>query len=203
MPPGSRMAGPHVVPKRIQTHMASKYSTEVKVPLFSKQKVIRGRITARFGLLALSSACMLVQGCFGTATLRTKTETFEHPLVDETRGLYSVQKKPSGKSSNPAYTAGWLRKHWGEPTNIKANNSNPTEELWTYEFTTLKNGVVPMFIIPVPLIAANGKEKVVFLLRNHTLVSAQIVHQETTENVVGYYWGNACGPSWGSYHRNY
>jgi len=151
-------------------------------------------------LLAVFLICLLTQGCVGIVTCGTKTETFQHPIID--LKPWGLTRQPFASTNSAIYTTNWLKSHWGEPTSIKVSSSKPGEELWVYkDFQTIYNGIVPLIIVPIPLIVPVGKERAIFQFENGTVISAQLVSEKTIEAAAGWYWYNPCGPSWGLYYR--
>lgn len=151
--------------------------------------------------ISLILAGIFVQGCVGVATLRTKEETIKKPVIWNQPSIYGVRSEPMS-TTNSAFTAAWLRVHWGEPSSIQSNSINSNEKFWTYKFGRRLNGIVPMFIVPIPLIVPVGKEKIIFSLENGTIVSARCIHEQSFEAVAGWYWYGPCGPSWGIFRRS-
>jgi hypothetical protein len=81
------------------------------------------------------------------------------------------------RATNP--TSDWLRAHWGEPKSIALTKMEPREENWTYVFGLTWRGVIPCLIVPLPLAVPNGREKVVFVVRDSRIVSAEVTEQKS------------------------
>jgi uncharacterized protein YceK len=147
----------------------------------------------RLKMVIVLTCCALAQGCVGVMTLNKSTHTFEVPSVaaratmfHPVEGLAGVSKEGVAyhqnvleptRATNP--TADWLRAHWGEPKSIALIKTEPREENWTYVFGLTWGGVIPCLIVPLPLAVPNGRKKVVFVLREGRVVSAQVTEQES------------------------
>ena len=81
----------------------------------------------------------------------------------------------------------------------KKNSRAPrgdTDEIWTYKFGSIWEGVVPIVIVPIPLVLPVGREKVCFALRDGRVVSANVTEAHMVGGIAGYCmdcWGGAFG----------
>jgi len=119
--------------------------------------------------------CPLLQGCVGFAVLKQHTEVINNPVIASIRdSTYPAHNRDSSEATNALdYTSEWLQKHWGSPDCIK-HVSGHSEEIWTYKFRLIWDGVVPFVILPIPLAVPVGKEQVSFILRDGRVVSSRI-----------------------------
>jgi hypothetical protein len=149
------------------------------------------------------------QGCVGVFTFGKHVQTINTPSVIDhaappsAGSLYSERKPVQEvtavtygadiiRSSNP--TASWLREKWGDPKSIKHVATQPPQEIWTYTFGWTWGGVIPCLIVPIPLVVPTGKEKVVFVLQNGRVVSAEVT--EATDHYSGFFPISPEGPYW-------
>jgi len=76
---------------------------------------------------------------------------------------------------------------------VKAISEEPKSELWTYEFDTIWGGVMPVLIVvPIPLRAPTGKEKIEFLLQEDRVIRATVT--QATEQYGGVFLISPEGP---------
>ena len=123
-------------------------------------------------LIPILTACLLAQGCVGVLVGRRSTETFKQPSIAEKPATYAIGDATSWRE---AATSDWLRDHWGKPASIRPGPPETQGELWTYKFGPVWDGVVPCLIVPIPLVLPLGREKVVFLVREGEVVSADVL----------------------------
>jgi hypothetical protein len=89
-------------------------------------------------------------------------------------------------------TSEWLQWHWGSPSQIH-HAAGGSEEIWTYKFDTVWEGIMPIVIIPIPLMLPVAKEKVCFSLHDGRVISASV----TKSIVVGGTYGVIPNPEGG------
>jgi hypothetical protein len=158
------------------------------------------RLKSLFFLLLISTS---LQGCVALFKYGEQTTQTEMPSV-----AVSV-KSPSALSASPPVissgadtqngrwvptpTTSWMRENWGNPTRLKAISGEPKAELWTYEFDTIWEGVMPVLVVlPIPLRAPTGKEKIEFLLQEDRVVRATVT--KATEQYGGVFLLSPDGP---------
>jgi hypothetical protein len=129
----------------------------------------KSRIAAK--LILILTASLLAQGCVGVFVGRTRTETFNTPHIGSGAATYAVS---DASGSGDKRTKAWLQDNWGKPTNIRPVAPEIQGELWTYKFGPVWYGVVPCVIVPIPLVLPLARQKVVFLVREGEVVSADV-----------------------------
>jgi hypothetical protein len=122
-------------------------------------------------LTPVLAACLLTQGCVGIFVARTKAETFKNPKIGDKPAMHAVQEAVSEMDS---HTAAWLEDHWGKPTTVRPVSRETQGERWTYKFRPAWCGVIPSFVIPVPLLLPVASEKVVFFVRDGQVAGAEV-----------------------------
>jgi len=158
------------------------------------------RLKSIFTVLLISTS---LQGCVALFKYGEQTTQTEMPSVS------ASAKSPSAPSSYPPVVSpgsekhdgqwvstpstAWLRENWGRPTRVKAISEEPKSELWTYEFDTIWGGVMPVLIVvPIPLRAPTGKEKIEFLLQEDRVIRATVT--QATEQYGGVFLISPEGP---------
>lgn len=158
------------------------------------------RLKSLFLVLLTSTS---LQGCVALFKYGEQTTQTEMPSVSVSA------KSPSATSSLPPVissgsdkqdgrwvstpTTTWLRENWGNPTRLKAISVEPKAELWTYEFDRIWAGVMPvLLVLPIPLRAPTGKEKIEFLLQEDRVVRATVTR--ATEQFGGVFLFSPDGP---------
>src|SRR5436190_1819003 len=58
---------------------------------------------------------ILTQGCVGIGALKTHTETFQDPTLSDTARVKGLWSANSSQAVSNAFSATWLKTHWGEP----------------------------------------------------------------------------------------
>jgi len=81
------------------------------------------------------------------------------------------------------YTPVWLQTHWGSPNHIYRSSSGG-DEIWTYHFGRIWEGVMPMLILSIPLELPVGRKTVSFTLHDGRVVSVS----STQPSDVGWGW---------------
>ena len=134
--------------------------------------------------------CLLVQGCVGATILKTRTNTIQDPVVPDTSQYWPRQRETFDITNTVVYTAGWLEAHWGKPTSISHAGTDHLDEIWTYRFGVIWEGVMPMILVPVPIALPVGREKVRFVLRDGRVLSVT----RSESQMVGGAYGYSIGP---------
>src|SRR5882672_9360666 len=99
---------------------------------------------------------LLSQGCVGVGVLKTHTETVRDPVVPDSARPASVFSRELSKTTNSViYTSEWLETHWGKPASITHAG---LDEVWTYKFGAIWEGVMPIIVIPLPIVLPVGRE---------------------------------------------
>lgn len=161
------------------------------------------RLKTVFLILLMSTS---LQGCVGLVQYGEKTTQTEMPSVS--LSARSPTANPPAISPGPdkqdgrwisTPTTSWMRENWGKPTRVKAVSEEPKAELWTYEFDTIWGGVMPIFLVlPIPLRAPTGKEKIEFLLQDDRVVRATVT--QATYQYGGVFLFSPEGPFVRSFH---
>lgn len=126
-------------------------------------------------LVWIAIACLLVQGCVGVAVGHSVTKTIKQPSIGDKPGTLAVSSAAIGSTN---ITAVWLRDHWGKPATAQLLSPETHDERWTYKFHPILYGIVPCVVVPVPLLLPLGRERVVFLVREGRIVSANVVTED-------------------------
>jgi len=148
--------------------------------------VVMNKLRATAKLVPILVVCLLGQGCVGVCVAHIKTETYKNPEIgyEPTVNLWEWEcVRSKGSRENPL-TAAWLQEYWGKPTSVRPGTKETQGELWTYKFGLVGSGVIPLLIVPVPLILPLAREKVVFLVRDGHVVSADV--EALNLSVVGF-----------------
>ena len=149
-------------------------------------------------LIPLVALVLFTQGCVGIGALKTHTEAFQNPTLSDTacvKGLRSTNPRQTGPC---AYTATWLRAHWGEPKSIRHTGATDLDEIWAYKFGPNWNGIVVMALVPIPIALPVGRERVQVILRDGCVVSGK----QTSTGMVGEGFGlypGICGFGFGAF----
>jgi hypothetical protein len=133
---------------------------------------------ATIKLVPILTACLLVQGCFGIVVARKKTETPKNPFIGYSPAIYNVDSH--GSTNRPIATAVWLQEHWGTPTRVRLVSTDPKVEQRIYKFGLIWYGIMPSFVVPIPLILPFSKEKVIFYVREGEVVRVDVVKNHAT-----------------------
>jgi hypothetical protein len=138
------------------------------------------RLKPFFFLLLIATS---LQGCMALYKYGEQTTQTEMPRVSiraqspsDLSSFRPILSSERGKNNDhwvSTPTTSWMLENWGNPTRVKTISHEPKAELWTYEFDTIWGGVMPVFIVlPIPLRAPTGKEKIQFLLQDDRVVRA-------------------------------
>ena len=126
----------------------------------------------RLLLIALSS---IVTSC-GYVAISTKDFHYSSLGVGASRGQLT-----SGAATDlPLCSPKFLVEKWGEPDERSSLNDSTT--VWTYLNGLKWVGASPMVLIPLPLFAPVGREKIHFGVQGDSIVS--ILHETTQRDVV-------------------
>lgn len=116
-------------------------------------------------------ASLALQGCIGLGawTLGSRSESSEHPKIDQTRGSLDLRK--IGVEGNIT-TATELRAQWGEPDRVEPHDAGREE--WIYKTKGLRwsGMVLYVVIIPLPAMIPVGSQYVSFLIHDGQIESA-------------------------------
>ncbi len=150
-------------------------------------------------LTVLLLLCALTEGCVGIGAIKTRTETFQDPVVtDEPTARGLSQGNPHQTN---IYMESWLFEHWGKPTTIKHTATDRTDEIHTYKFGLAWEGVVPVAFIPLPLLLPTGREQVHFTLHDGNVISAKLYRAHSNGGAYGLY-PRICGFGFGPFSLN-
>lgn len=112
-----------------------------------------------------------LHGCIGVGawTLGSRSESNDHPKIDQTRGSVDVRKV---ELNGTIKTADELRARWGEPDRVEARETG--HEAWIYKTSGLRwSGVVLyVVIIPLPAMVPVGSQYVSFHIHDGHIESA-------------------------------
>ena len=136
--------------------------------------------------------CLFVQGCVGGGVLKTRTTTIQDPIVPEQREYWPRQREAFDTTNTVVYTAAWLEDHWGKPASITHAGTDHLDEIWTYRFGVIWEGIAPIVLVPIPIAAPTKREKVRFALREGRVISATLIESHSVGGIVGYSIG-PCG----------
>ena len=153
-------------------------------------------------LILFSLPCLLIQGCVGVGVMKTQTNVIQSPgisLLSNTPGVDDVVKRDSLWATNSGVnTIEELKMYWGKPNKV-TQISGGSDEIWTYKFKSIWEGVIPFVIIPIPLVLPVGTEKVCLTLRDGHIVSAS----GTKSCMAGGTYGVILSPEGGGRFRRY
>src|SRR3954453_343761 len=114
--------------------------------------------------------CLLTQGCVGIGALKTRTEIFQDPTLSDTARVQGLWFANSSQAVSNAYTATWLKTHWGEPKSIRHAGAADLAETLTYKFGPNWQGIVVVVFAPIPIALPIGRERVQFVLREQRVI---------------------------------
>jgi hypothetical protein len=134
--------------------------------------------------------CLLVQGCVGAGVLKKHTRMVADPEIPEHAypALYPVDR--SKATNTVVYTSEWLEAHWGKPVSVTHAGTDNLDEIWTYKFRSIWEGILPVVVIPIPIALPVEREKVRFVLHEGRVISAT----QSTRQTVGGAFGFVAGP---------
>jgi len=157
--------------------------------------MVRNAMKKRISYLAL---VLLVQGCVGGGALTKHSEVVRDPVVPDIAGPALYPRDLSKMTNNVVYTAAWLETHWGKPASITQAGAGGRDEIWTYKFRLIWEGIVPVVVIPLPLALPVEREKVQFVLHDGCVTSATQSQRKTVGGAVGFSLG-PCSGSFGAF----
>jgi hypothetical protein len=142
--------------------------------------------------------CLLVQGCVGAGILKKHTEIVPDPHIPEHAcpALYPAAR--SETTNTVVYTSGWLEAHWGRPAAVARGGTENLDEIWTYKFGPIWEGILPVVVIPVPIALPVEREQVRFVLRDGRVISATQSMRQTVGGAFGFVVG-PCGSHVGTF----
>jgi hypothetical protein len=143
--------------------------------------------------------CLLLQGCVGGAVLKSRTETFRDPVVGRQKDDLSEratllrdlpQRVPDADMSSITnvviYTSAWLKDCWGKPVSIAHSGAYDLDEIWTYKFDLVWEGVEPFIVVPIPIEIPVRRETVQFVLRDDCVINATRIGPYRVGGVAGF-----------------
>ncbi len=91
---------------------------------------------------------LMLQGCLGLGawTLGTRSESSDHPKIDQARGAIDIRKASTDADLT---TAKALRMQWGEPDRIESRDDGKEE--WIYKTGGLRWSGIVLYLIVIPL----------------------------------------------------
>ena len=141
---------------------------------------------------------LLTQGCVGVGALKTRTETVRDPVVPDSAGPALYSRDMSKTTNAVLYTSAWLEAHWGKPATVAPVGAGDLDEIWTYRFRPIWEGIMPIVVIPIPIALPVGREKVRFVLRDGRVINATQSRRQTVGGAVGFGFG-PCGAAAGAF----
>jgi hypothetical protein len=146
--------------------------------------------------------CLIVQGCVGGAILKTHTTTIQDPVIPDKREYWPHQRETFDATNSVVYSAAWLEAHWGKPASITHAGSGHPDEIWTYRYGVIWEGIQAMVLVPIPIALPVGREEIRFVLQDGQVVSVARNESRTVGGAYGYSIG-PCGITWsGAYSIN-
>ena len=142
--------------------------------------------------------CLLTQGCVGIGALKTHTETIQDPTLSDTACVKGLSSSNSSQTVPHAYTAAWLKTHWGEPKSIRQASATDLDEIWTYKFGPNWRGIVAVVLVPIPIALPAGRARVQFVLRDGCVISGKQTKSQVVGEGFGLYPG-ICGFGFGAF----
>jgi hypothetical protein len=149
-------------------------------------------------IIPLVILCLFIQGCVGVGALETHTKTLQNPALSDAASANGLGSIHPGQTVTNAYTAAWLKDHWGEPKSIRHAGTTDLDEVWTYKFGPRWNGVVVVVLVPIPIALPVGRERVQLVLRDGCVTSGTQTRTQTVGEGFGLYPG-ICGFGFGAF----
>ena len=134
--------------------------------------------------------CLLVQGCIGGAVLKARTTSIQEPVIPDGKEYWPRQREAFDKTNTVVYSSAWLEAHWGKPASIIHAGTDHLDEIWTYKYDMIWEGIEAMVLVPIPIALPIEREKVRFVLRGGRVVSAE----RKQSRMVGGAYGYCIGP---------
>jgi hypothetical protein len=144
--------------------------------------------------------CLLLQGCIGFAVNDSRARTFREPVLPD-HGFYVYERITSLKelqeeqertksdlswmTNKVVYTSAWLETHWGKPASITHSGTDGLDEIWTYKFDVIWEGIEPFIVVPIPLEAPVRREAVRFVLHDGCVISVMRIEPARVGGVAG------------------
>jgi hypothetical protein len=150
-------------------------------------------------LMLFALFCPLLQGCVGVVVLKSHTEVIRDPVI----AFYPNDADPAHKRNSReetnavVYTSEWLETHWDSPHRV-VRVSGGSDEVWTYRFRSIWEGIVPCVIVPIPLALPVGRQNVCFTLRDGRVVSASTTTPWMVGRVAGFMLSPEGGGNFGA-----
>lgn len=118
-------------------------------------------------LRAVSSAAVLLvlTGCVGFGVLHEKTHRYEACSIRSRVG--SVSNADEGEITHKTEPA----RRWGRPEDIERNRYG--QQIWVYPNGSAWYGIMPMFIIPIPLVFPVGDNYTYITIANNRVQSCR------------------------------
>jgi hypothetical protein len=153
-------------------------------------------------IYAFLPLCLLAQGCIGFAVNKSQTRTFREPLLTDTASCGSVYERItslkelkeeqertkqdlSWRTNQVVYTSAWLKTHWGTPTSITRSGADSLDEMWTYKFDVIWEGIEPFIVVPIPLEVPVRREAIRFVMRDGHVISVGRIEPSRVGGVAG------------------
>jgi hypothetical protein len=149
-------------------------------------------------IIPLVILCILTQGCVGIGAFKTHIETFQNPTLSDAACVDCLSSSNPSQTVSNAYTAAWLKTHWGEPKSIRHASATDLDEIWTYKFGLNWNGVIVVVLVPIPVALPVGREQVQFILRDGCVISGKQTKLLTVGEGIGLHAG-ICGFGFGPF----
>ena len=154
--------------------------------------------------------CPLLQGCVGFVIVKQRTVVINDPIIslhpeselpahsrEQARKLAAILHSNEATNwisdpkpwlqpywgTNAVYTSAWLQTHWGSPNHVRPARGG-VDEVWTYRFGPIWEGIMPCLIVPIPLELPVGRKKVCFTLHDGQVVSVS----STRPALAGFFW---------------
>jgi hypothetical protein len=134
------------------------------------------------------SLVLLFQGCVGAGVMKSRTATAQNPKIPsyaDASAFQAYQRGMSGMPNTTVFTSAWLESHWGKPVSIIRPEDSASDEIWTYRFRPIWEGIVPVVIVPMPVSLPLGRERVRYVLRDGQVISATYTTRQTVGGAVG------------------
>jgi hypothetical protein len=128
-----------------------------------------------FHLFLLTTLSWVVTGC-GYVAISTKNFDYKSLGVGPHRGQLTI----GAATHLPYCSSSFIADNWGKPDERVRINENTS--LWTYYHGLKWVGASPVALIPLPIFAPVGKEKIHFGMQGNNVIYIQ--HETTQRDVV-------------------
>ena len=154
-------------------------------------------------LIVFAMFCPFLQGCVGVAVLKPHTEVIDDPVIASIpNDADPAHKRKSSEAANAVvYASEWVQTHWGNPYRVN-HVSGSSDEIWTYRFRPIWEGIVPCVIVPIPLVLPVGRQKICFRLHDGCVVSASSTVPWMVGGVAGFMLSPEGGGNFGASSMN-